>query len=366
MNPTSLWLQTAAVVLTAAGGLWLHLKWHPSRREFSEGWDLVTGLPWLTVLHGMLITAAELLGRRSITGAQAVAEGWGWDGGMPERLLEGLAEEAALAHALLPGWPWALLLPPALVLLSWRVIRYPYRYGPRRQRPEERWLLAVTMLLSWAWLGLEVASTGAANLLPEWVEGLRLALRLVFEAVAVAFSQMVLIRLVVAWLEPEQPDDARDLGLAVEHAFARWRGVAVLAALNLPVLLLEASSLNAAGLGRWIHLEALLVFLMLPAAAARVPGPLKRQGTAALRGWLQAGLKVAGVLLTGAVLLALTRHASAVMLEQTGPEGWRTLLLLPVHGLVLATVRNWVFLALVLTLLRHALTPPASPGRSVS
>lgn len=113
-------------------------------------------------------------------------------------------------------------------------------------------------------------------------------------------------------------------------------------------------------------LEVLLVFLLMPAAAASVSGSLVVQGMSALRGWAAAWFPILTVLLTGLFLLMLVRYASAVMLEITGVETWRTLLLLPVHGLVLATARTWVFLAVVLTLLRHGLIPSSRRSRSVS
>jgi hypothetical protein len=60
---------------------------------------------------------------------------------------------------------------------------------------------------------------------------------------------------------------------------------------------------------------------------------------------------------TVVLLLMLTRYASALIQGITGPGSWLTLVLLPLHALVLATVRNWVFLACVFTLLRHGFKP---------
>ena len=358
---TSLWLQTAAMISVAAGALWLHLRWHPRRREFSEGWDFLSGMPWLVVLHGALLVLGQMIGGEAwITGRLTQVDVWTWRDIAAPLFTEALFEVVTLPHALFPVWPWALLLPVAMALLTWRVMRYPYRYGPRRQLPAERWLLLAGMVLSWGWLALEV--TPLFRAMPEWAEMIRIGLRVIFQAVAMALTQVVLVRLVIAWMEPEHPDDQRDLGLAIEHTFARWRGVAGLALLDLLILLLQSA--NEGGLLRWVLLEVLLLFLLVPAAVARVPGALAFQGMAALRGWARAWFSILGVLITSVCLLAVVRYASAAVLEITGMETWRTLLLLPVHGLVLATVRTWVFLALVLTLLRHGLIPSTTRGRA--
>jgi hypothetical protein len=358
---TSLWLHTAAAISVAMGALWLHLRWHPLRREFSEGWDFVTGLPWFTVLHAVLLLLAQFTGTRLLFGQLDPVDLTSWQDIAGPLATQALFENMTLQHSLLPSWPLALLFPAALALLTWRVMRFPYRYGPRRQRPSERWLLLAGTLLSWGWLALEI--THLARPLPEWAEALRLGQRLLFQAIAMAFSQIVLLRLIIAWIEPEHPDDQRDLGLALEHTFARWRGVAGLAVLDLLILLMQGST---GGLSRWMLLEVMLVFLALPAAIARVPGPLSRQGMAALRVWRRAFFSLLGVLLTGLFLLALVRYASATLLTLTGPETWQRSVLLPVHALVLATARNWVFLASVLTLLRHGLPPSSARGHTAS
>lgn len=359
------------MILVAAGALWLHLRWHPQRREFSEAWDLVTGMPWLTVLHGMLLAAGQMMGEPWITGWLTGVDVWTWRELAGPLFLGALMENVALQHSLLPVWPWALCLPVVLVLLSWRVIRYPYRYGPRRQQPVEKWLLAGGMVISWGWLVLEMVAV-RHTAAPEWLEGLRLGLRVIFQAVTMAFTQVALARLVIAWMEPEQPDDQKDLGLAIEHTFARWRGVAGLAVLDLLILLLQAASITggtpvprAGGVVFWVMLEVMLVFLLFPAAVARVPGSWVMQGMAALRGWVHGGARLLGVLISGVFLLAVVRYASLAVLEFTGVETWRTLLLLPVHGLVLASVRNWVFLALLLTLFHHGLIPASKRGKAV-
>ena len=58
VTPTSLWIQTGLALAGAVAGVMLHLKWHPLRRELSEAWDIMTGMPWLTVLGAALMLMA--------------------------------------------------------------------------------------------------------------------------------------------------------------------------------------------------------------------------------------------------------------------------------------------------------------------
>ncbi len=358
---TSLWLHTAAVIVVATGALWLHLRWHPLRREFSEGWDFVTGLPWFSVLHASLLLMAQFTGASLLCGQLDPVDLSSWQDIAGPLFIQALFEITSLQHSLLPIWPWALLLPVALALLIWRVMRFPYRYGPRRQNPVERWLLLAVTLLSWFWLALEISHLSCP--MPESIEALRLGQRVIFQAIAMAFSQIVVLRLIIVWIEPQHPDDQKDLALAFEHTCARWRGIAGLAVLDLLILLMQGTTV---GLTRWMQLEVMLVFLTLPAAIASVPGPIALQGVATLRVWQRALLPLLSVLLTSVFLLALVRYASAALLTFTGPETWQRAVLLPVHALVLATARNWVFLACVLTLLRHGLTPSSARGHTAS
>lgn len=357
---TSLWLHTIAAIAVAMGALWLHLRWHPQRQEFSEGWDFVTGLPWFTVLHAALLLLVQLTGSSLLSGELQPTDLTSWQTLSGPLLLQTLFEITTLQHSLLPDWPLALLLPAALSLLAWRVMRFPYRYGPRKQNPKERWLLLAATLLSWIWLAIEI--TRLSLPMPEWLEALRLALRLLFQAITMAFSQIALLRLIIAWAEPEHPDDQKDIGLAFDHTCARWRGISELAILDLLILFLQSTG----GPAQWVLLELMLVFLALPAAIARVPGPLPRQGMAALHAWRQAFFPLLCTLLTGLFILGLVRYTSATMLTFTGPESWQRSVLLPVHALVLATARNWVFLACVLTILRHGLIPSSARGHAAS
>jgi hypothetical protein len=97
--------------------------------------------------------------------------------------------------------------------------------------------------------------------------------------------------------------------------------------------------------------------LALPVAVAWVPGSLLNQGAQAMSTLWRAFLPLLGMMVTVVLLLMLTRYASALIQGITGPGTWLTLVSLPLHALVLATVRNWVFLASVFTLLHHGFKP---------
>lgn len=356
VSASSLWIQTGLAVAGAVAGVLLHLKWHPLRRELSDAWDMMLCMPWLTVLTAVLMLLAEVGGERWVRPVGALNELLVWREMVVPLVLEALMMLGRLLHGLLPVWPLALLLPVALGLLSWRVLRFPYRYGPRRQLPVERWLLLAGMVLSWVWLGLEGCHVWVASL-PEWLEALRDGLRLLFMALTMAICQVLLIRLVIAWVEPEHPDDRRDLGLAAEHTFARWRSLVALAVLDLLWLLLPAVGAPS-GMARWLLLEALFVFAAVPVAVARVPGTVLVQGAFALQMLWRALPALVALALTAVAVLCVVLYASSVLMGLTVPGLWSGLLL-PVHALVLATVRNWVFLAAVITLLRHGLKPSA-------
>jgi hypothetical protein len=362
-SSTSIWLETTGAISVAAGCFWLHLRWHPQRREFSDSWDFVSGMPWLVVLHGMLLTLAQLMGQPVITGSLVQKDLAAWRELGPALFSDALQETAALGHCLLPPWPLALLLPPVLGILLWLVARHPYRFGIKRRQARNHGVLGAFLLPALGWLLLE-SSSAWRGMLPEGLENTRLALRLLFQAATAACCQAFLVQLVIAWNQPERPDSGSDFITAFVRWVSRWREVLLLAVLDLMILLLQGS--GAGGPARWLLLELTLLFLPLPVALALAPAPFARQGLAALQCWRRSFLPIVSVLLTGAVLISLTRYASAMVQSLTGVENGRYFLLLPVHGLVLATVRNWVFLALTLALIRPGLIPPSRRGRSAS
>lgn len=358
-EPASLWFQTLLGLALLVVGVFLHLKWHPLRRQFSDAWDIMTQMPWLTLVGAALLLFAELAGEAWLSRPWSYNQLLDWRALAPGLAWSAMAEYARLGHGLLPPWPLALAFPPILSLLVWRIIRLPYRYGSQKQPVWERRLLLGSVVAAWLWAGLETAH--AWRMLPEWLEALRLAARTAFTAGAMAFTQVVLVRLVIGWEEPVQPDDRRDVWLAVEHTFARWRGLGGLAALNLLWLLWHPPG-GAPTPWHWLPVEAMLVFAAYPVAVARVPGPPLVQGAASMRALLRALAPQLAVLVTAVFMLMLVRYTGTLAVELATVAGWRPSLVSPVYALVLATVRNWVFLAGVLTLLRHGFQP-SSAGR---
>lgn len=353
---TSLWLQTALCLAGWLLGVVLHLMWHPQRRDLSDAWDALTRLPWLIVLLAALVLLAEwtrpdLLRLRWPVG---LLSAWR-EIAAPLALYSGETYARSL-HGLLPAWPLALAVPPVLTLLAWRVFKLPYRYASRRQSPVERVLLIMSAVLAWAWITLEIVH--AWRLMPESLETLRLIGRMIFSALAMALSQVILVRLVIDWEEPQSVDDAKDPWRAVEETFARWRSVFGLAGLNLLWLLWAQSRGEGGGLaGRWVLLEALLVFATLPVAVAWAPGSLLSQGALAMRALPRVFLPWLGIALTAVAVLMFTHYTSATFQALAEPGSLWARVLLPVRALVLAMVHSWLFLATVLAFLRHGLKP---------
>ncbi|MDZ4288034.1 MAG: hypothetical protein U0984_08750 [Prosthecobacter sp.] len=366
MDPSfnSLWLQTALCLAGWLLGVVMHLLWHPQRRDLSDAWDVLTRLPWLMVLMAGLIilgewTRPDLLRVRWPVGLLAH-----WREVVWPLTLHSAETYARSLHGLLPAWPLALVVPPVLTLLAWRIIRLPYRYAARRPSPVEKMLLSMSAVLAWGWIAVEIVH--AWRMLPEWLESLRLILRLISSAIVMALSQVTLIRMVIDWEEPQAVNDEKDPLRAVEETFARWRSVFGLAGLDLLWLLwTQYRGEGGSPAGRWMLLEALLVFASLPVVVALTPGSLVAQGALALRVLPRVLLPWLSIALTAVAVLMLVNYASAILHDLAEPGSVWAKVLLPVRALVLAMVHSWLFLATVFTFLRHGLKPIASTGGAV-
>jgi hypothetical protein len=178
-----------------------------------------------------------------------------------------------------------------------------------------------------------------------------------------AFSQIMLLQFILARETPKRSKGQQDFGLALEHTFARWRSLGVLAVLDLLLLTLLPANAAPEGAARWLLVWAAFLFAAVPLAVAHNPGSLRAQGAFAMHLILRAALPLIGMTITTVVTLSLVRYASALIMGLTEQGHCLALVLLPVHALVLATVRNWVFLAIVLTLLRHGFKSSSS-GRA--
>ncbi|HEY1084424.1 MAG TPA: hypothetical protein VGE29_19305 [Prosthecobacter sp.] len=359
----TLWFQTFLALAGLCAGLFFHLRWHPLRSQLSDGWDMLLSLKWLVPL----LAALQLFSTSFHEGPEFGLEDAGQTltGQMLARVPQAALADVQLLHALAPPWPLALAVPFWLSLLFWRVKRFPYRYvSKRRLSSAWRWL-ALVAVLGWLWLGLEAVAL--LKPVPEGLETVRLMLRWLSQSLALAASQIFMIRLVIGWDEPEKPEDEDDAGLAFEQLLVRWPGVMALAGLDLLWLLAWHSLAEGhAGWAKWLLVEAGLLFASIPVVAARLRCNWRLQAEAAVRVLLNCAGSLLGLFLTGTALLLLVQFAMGNL--QNWADGNVTLsaLFRILSALVLATVRSWLFLTFVLTVLRHGFKAAASPegGRS--
>lgn len=354
-----LWLQTLTALTGLAVGLMLHLKWHPLRDAFSDAWEMLSLLSWLVPAMASL---QLLAGEGTPWSVPSQASGSGLVNLQSETWLKLLGESvqglAAMMHGFFPPWPAALALPVALSLLVWRVAKFPYRYHSRKKKPWVLRLLIIGCAVTWLWLGMEIVSW--IKPMPESLETLRVMIRWLAQALMMAGLQIWMIRLVITWDEPEDPDDQQDAWLSLEHTLARWQGVMALAGLNLLWLLAwKELAGSGSGLALAVLVESALLFATVPLILAWTRGSLWLLAEAMMAVLLRSWLPVLGFILSAAALFLLVHLAMASMLSwvaesPAGTAGMRILI-----ALVLATVRSWLFLAFVLTLLRHGLKTAA-------
>lgn len=359
----TLWFQTFLALAGLCAGLFFHLRWHPLRSQLSDGWDMLLSLKWLVPLLAALQLFSTTFDDRRIMGAGDAGQSLGIQmlGHMPEAAMT----TVQLLHALAPPWPLALAVPFWLTLLFWRVKKSPYRYvSKRRLSSAWRWL-ALVAVLGWLWLGLEAVAL--MKPVPEGLETVRLMLRWLAQSLVLAAAQIFMIRLVIGWDEPEKPEDEDDAGLAFEQLLVRWPGVMALAGLDL-LWLLAWHSLAESPVGwtKWLLVEAGLLFASLPVVAARLRCSWRLQAEAAVRVLLNSAGALAGLFLTGTALLLLVRFSMESLQTATAGNVTLSALFRILSALVLATVRSWLFLTFVLTVLRHGFKAAASPegGRS--
>jgi len=110
----------------------------------------------------------------------------------------------------------------------------------------------------------------------------------------------------------------------------------------------------------WLLPEFLLFFAPLPVAVARVGGPFAHQGGCAMRALTRSLGPMLAILLTAVAVLMLVHYMIALTAHAVTDHAVATMIFLPVHALVLATVHNWLFLAAVFTLLRHGFRTDAT------
>lgn len=351
------WQTTALALLGFIAGLALHLRWHPLRQHLSDAWDFVRLRPVLVLwVAGASLLALALGDARP--GVYSIVQLSDWRELIVPLIRDALAHLALLPHALIPPWPLACLIPFALAILTIRIWRWPYRYGERRPGPEQKVALLVVTLIGFGWLGLEGASL--KRMLPEGAESLKLGLRYIFTALTAAGMQVWLVRFVIAWEKPQDTEAEMDAAAALENTFARWEGVAFLAAFDLLWMSLRQWTLaTPQSIGGWLWIELLFVFAALPLAVAAVSGSFWQQGAAALRIllWSLFPLLLLGITATAIAILAL--YASAMGRVMVADSMLWRVIVLPLDALVLAMLDSWLLLTALLLMLRLGF--PRSP-----
>ena len=345
----SLWQSTALSLLGFAAGLVLHLRWHPLRRHLSDAWDLLRLRPALVPLCAAAMLLAVLCGPpRAPYAPEQLAD---WQEVIWPLALAALVQVAVLPHEAVPAWPLAGVAPVLLVFLTVRIWRWPYRYGERRPGEEQKFALLSATLAGFVWLGLE--ARGLRHLLPEGVEMLRLGLRYVFTALAAASVQVWLVRYVMAWERPQAIDAGGDAAAALEHAFARWQGVAWLAGFDLLWMSWRWWQLSTPGsIGAWGWVELLLLFAALPVAVAAVPGPFWQQGAVALRVLGRCAMPLLMLAATALAFLILGTYTVEMAHALCGDSQIWRILGQPMGALVLAMLDCWLLLTSLLIMLR--------------
>jgi hypothetical protein len=344
------WQTTVLALLGFAAGLVLHLRWHPLRRHLSDAWDCLRLRPALILLTAGALLLAGVFGETAHA-PYSMSQLTDWREIILPLARDALAHMAVLPHALMPPWPLACGVPLVLVFLTIRIWRWPYRYGERRPGPEQKFGLLIVTLLAFVWLGLEGSSM--RRMLPELVEMLKLGMRYIFTALAAAGVQVWLVRFVMAWEKPQNTDAGGDAAAALEHALARWQGVACLAGFDLLWMSWRWWQMNTPqSIGAWWWIELLILFAALPVAVAAVSGPFWHQGAAALRILWRAAVPLLMLAITSLFIFILVLYT--VEMGRAGCAGspfWR-MIEHPLSALVLAMLDCWLLLTALLLMLR--------------
>ncbi|WP_395737044.1 hypothetical protein [Prosthecobacter sp.] len=349
MNLTH-WQTTALALLGFAAGLVLHLRWHPLRRHLSDAWDCLRLRSGLIIGTAGAVLLAGAAGEK-LHAPYSLAQLTDWREMLLPLARDALAHMAMLPHALLPPWPLAGMAPVALLFLTLRIWRWPYRYGERRPGPEQKFSLLAVTVAGFAWLVLEAASL--RQMLPEAVETLKQGMRYLFTAVAAASVQVWLVRFVMAWENPQNTEAGGDAAAALEQAFARWQGVAFLAGFDLLWISWRWWQITTPhSIGAWWWIELLFVFAALPVAVAAVPGPFWSQGAGALRILGRAALPLVLLSITAlAVFMVALYTVEMARVLCAGSPFWH-MIEQPLAALVLAMLDCWLLLTALLIMLR--------------
>lgn len=345
----SLWLQTFAAIAVLGAGLVLHLKWHPLRAVFSDAGELLQRLPWLVAASAALSMLA--LSNTVSSGAQQVTDAWPL---LKAEFSAAAIDAAGLPYHLLPAMALAWTAPFILGFLAWRFKKPQARF--RNTGPSTSpafWVFAGLSCVAWAWLALELWAVFSTP--PAPVPALTRGLRWLAQSAALAGIQIYLIQIIQGWEKPELPEEDKDLLLALDRSVAQWRNLGLLAGVNFFWLLAASAIADQAPLLRWLLVETALFLATVPLVLALMQPPVQRLAQQAAMGLWRSLPALVGFCITATCVLALTRYAMKALEVTVGEHGLALALARILSALVLATVRCWLFLAFVITLLRYGL-----------
>ncbi|MBE7497648.1 MAG: hypothetical protein HS117_22100 [Verrucomicrobiaceae bacterium] len=344
-------LQTTILALLGlTAGLVLHFRWHPLRREFSDAWDFLRSHQALVPLcAGCLLLAGGGHGF-------SPDELEDWRALWLPLMRRAVTEMVVLFHATVPAWPLALLLPLALLILTIRVWRWPYRYGERVPVPEQKLVLVALSAGTLLWAGTEAAAMARAKL-PEWLEMLKTGGRWLFVALTTAGVQVWLARLMVAWERPPDTEAERDTVAALESSFARWQNVFLLGAFNLVWMTWRAWRADENGPAAWLLPEFLALFAALPLITAVTSGsrPFWQVGAVALKALLRGLPWLLMLVATGAAVWTLVLYMTSLLAVHAGAHSWAVWPVRCLTALVLALLHLWLAPAAMLVILRRGM-----------
>ncbi len=351
-----LWLWSLLCVTGLAIGMSLHLYLHPRRHDLSDALDLLKNQPRLLLLAGIAFLLHFVLASDGLDGLRPDNElPWlQWRQIAPWLLTESVTRLAVLFHQVLPAWPLSLLLPLGLARAMWNLSRHPYRSGLKMRPRRSEWLLLSLLLVIAAAVTIADATVRQADL-PESLETLLLAGRLIKLAGFTAAAQVWLLRLLCRWLSPPQREKTPLVRLAWWDTLGRWRLVLALSAFDAAWIALRS----------WLHLhpsfaaqalfaETLFFFAPLPAAMALLPpgSSFLAAGSLTLSLLRRALPSLILLGLSGWFILALSLHAAGLFGSLIPQDAWLRGPFVLLRAFVLAFIHVWLFLALNLALMR--------------
>jgi len=363
-DPTQhLWPQTLAVLVGLIVGLWLHLRWHPLREFFSEAFSLLQRMPWLVI--GLVVCYGLTVSPEPWT---VPLDDPQWASLSLKSQLFHMLPHAGLGLAmmiqgLVPPWPLALGLPGLLVWLLLKS-KVPVRRASQRQTSRlnhGRLPLALLMVVSWIWLLLE--GVACLGVMPTWGSWIVHGLRLGMESFTMVLGQLSLITWVILRKESSAWDVEKSVEDVRERLQSRWLAVTVTAGLGL-LWILAWRGVDPAepGLAEFLVVEAAVLFAALPMVVAQVRGSLTFILARVMQVLRVTALPLLAWVISALAILVLVDFSGQSFLSLAGGSGFGRWAVRIFNALVLATMQSWLFLALVLTLLRHGFNAPARPA----